>query len=89
MISDADCLGFDKESKYGDHVFDKESIQGIFQIIFQTLRKGIEWGGGGGDFWALFYKKNALFRKKAPFLADIERPKFLEYVVLYIANTCQ
>ena len=30
MISDADCLGFDKESKYGDHVFDKESIQGRF-----------------------------------------------------------
>ena len=34
MISDADCLGFDKESKYGDLVFDKESIQGIFYIIF-------------------------------------------------------
>ena len=70
MISDADCLGFDKESKY-----------------FRRLEK--ELNGGGGDFWALFYKKNALFRKKAPFLADIERPKFLEYVVLYIANTCQ
>ena len=30
MIPDADCLGFDKESRYSDLGFDKESIEGIF-----------------------------------------------------------
>ena len=34
MISDADCLGCDKESIYSDLGFDKESIQAIFQIYF-------------------------------------------------------
>ena len=66
----------------------KNLYRAYFRSYFRRLEKELN-GGGGGDFWALFYKKNALFRKKAPFLADIERPKFLEYVVLYIANTCQ
>ena len=34
MIPDADCLGFDKESLYSDLGFEKEFIQGIFQIYF-------------------------------------------------------
>ena len=30
MISDADCLGFDKKYMYSDLGFDKEPIEGIF-----------------------------------------------------------
>ena len=33
MIADADCLGFNKESKYSDLGFDKESYRGIFRIL--------------------------------------------------------
>ena len=36
----------------------------------QKLRKGIEWGGGGGE----------IFMKKGPFLTNIKHcPKFLEH----------
>ena len=48
------------------------------------------WGGGGWKiFGALFSKKVPFFIKES-FLANIERcPKFLEYTLLYIVNTCQ
>ena len=69
-------------------------LQKLCNALFwcKTLRKGIEKGGGGEIFGALFFLKKVLFYKKVPFLANIKCcPKFLEYACLLILwiYTCQ
>ena len=43
----------------------KNLYRAYFRSYFRRLEK--ELNGGGGDFWALFYKKMPFFVKKHPF----------------------